>query len=56
MACQYEDSGGQPVLNPHNVEDRSLFHADVVFLREKNLWRTWKRYFQDHAPKREEGD
>lgn len=51
MVCQYEDAGGQPVLNPLNVDDRSLLNADVVFLREKSLWRMWKRYFQDHASK-----
>lgn len=51
MACQYEDGGGQPVLNPHNVDDRSLFRADSVFMREKAMWRLWKRYFQDNAAK-----
>lgn len=51
MACQYEDGGGQPVLNPWDVGERSLLNADAVFLREKNLWRMWKRYYYERAPK-----
>lgn len=51
MVCQYEDNGGQPVLNPRDVGEQSLYNADSVFMREKALWRMWKRYYFDHAPK-----
>lgn len=47
MACQHEDNGGQPVLNPRDVGERSLFNADVEFMREKSLWRAWKQWFYD---------
>ncbi len=49
MACQYEDNGGAPILNPFHVDERSLFMADAVWMREKGLWRSWKRYYYDQA-------
>lgn len=46
-ACQYEDNGGAPILNPRNTSEVSLFYADAEWMREKNLWRAWKLYFYD---------
>lgn len=47
QARQYEDNGGTPILNPRDVSERSLFNQDSVWMREKQLWRMWVKYFYD---------
>lgn len=41
------DEAGFPVLNPRNVDDRSLFTSDRVFMAEKALHAQWIQYKRD---------
>lgn len=48
LACQIEDAGSALILNPRDVNAKSLDMVDRQFLTEKNQWRTEKAFWSDY--------
>ena len=52
MAVEIEDAMSIVILNPRNIQARSLKEADLDFVADKNRYRQGRKYIEDR-PKRD---
>lgn len=55
MAVEIEDATETVILNPRNIQAKSLQEADLVWLRDKARYRQGLKYFKDSEKRAKAG-
>ena len=55
MAVEIEDATGIVIINPRNLQARSLKEADPLWLRDKSRYRQGRKFFRDMEKRQKAG-
>lgn len=47
VARQYEEATGQTVVNPRNLQPRTLLDIDEDWLKSRRIYQGWRKFFGD---------